>query len=275
MKTNYLIAAALCTLFFSAKTQAQSTLEVRCYSNSSIFTSIYLDENLIEYACIGDPAFYVAVFDSTCTAWKTNYDGNGYDFGNVIVRNRVESYFIFRHDNLDELNGMNGMLDAIPPDHSFVVYTPSFDYNSVNTLCPTLVQTLSDHWSNNVLQSNIMVLYGIKDQPGTFVSEIATDETDQNGDYILFNTELSCPGALGVTENAFEAPTVLYNGNGTFTVETEGTLNGIMLIDLSGRELAYAENGNQLTVRGELPTGTYIVRGMLDGRPWSRKVVVQ
>lgn len=274
MKTLYYYAGAVCSLLFSVNLQAQSTLEVRCYTTTTPYNAVYVDENMIEYAAIIDPAFYVVVFDSTCTAWQTDYNGDGYDFGNAETgRSRAESYFVFRQNDAAELTGMNTMLTTIPANHTVVIYTPQ-EYNAatIETLFPALLETLGDKWGGIVDGNDMMVLYGIEGQPQTFLSDNTVDGTDANGDYISFMNEMNCNASLSVAEQATETLNVIYTGNGAFKIETTGTPDGVVLIDFSGRQLAAATKGNEVVVPGGLPSGVYIVRGMLDGHAWSRKV---
>lgn len=266
------VAAGIC----SAAAFTQSTLEVHCYTNNTLYNAIYVDGNIVEYGCINDPAFYVAVFaPDSCTPWKTNFDGNGYDFGNAVTgRPRAESYFVFRYADSSELAGMNMLLTTLPANHPVVIYTPvSYDPGLVSSVSPELAQTLETNWGTVVQDTQIMILYGIEDQPGTFVSDV-TINSSAAGDRVAFSTILSCNASAGITGQSADQLVVLYTGNGQLQITAPGMLTDIALIDLGGRKLPAIVSGNVLTAANGLPLGSYIVCGRLNGQVWWRRVTV-
>jgi hypothetical protein len=278
MKTALSVAGALFSLLLSANTFAQSILEARCYTAQSVFNAYYIDGYIAEYGIIAEGAYYVAVIDPvTCMPWKTNYDGDGHDFGNYNTgRPRAEQYFVFRYDNEVELDGMATLLNAAPEGAAILVYTPaSYNYSEVYDVNETLATTLFEKWGAAAQENQIMVLYGVQGQPATFVTDMSVDQNDGNGDYISFTTALGCAGAAaGLEVNAVSELTVTYTGNGQLLVNTDGTPEDLMLIDPAGRELPFTANEKVLTAKNGLSPGTYIVCGTLNGRSWSRKVAV-
>ncbi|MEW6468862.1 MAG: C25 family cysteine peptidase [Bacteroidota bacterium] len=103
-------------------------------------TNFLLDLTQVEYnGCTTIPSMHVAVIDPiTLTAWGKRWIDNStvpptvynptHVFGNAndlsSCRNRVEYYFIFRHNDANQLNGMRTMLqDSVPDGHYILVYS--------------------------------------------------------------------------------------------------------------------------------------------------------
>jgi len=257
---------------------AQSELSVNCYPSNTLYNSVSINNDVVEYGVCGqEPAFYVAVFDpATCTAWKSEYNGLNpeHNFGNFngngTCRPREESYFVFQYSDTAQLTGMNTMINQIPAGFPFVIYTPiSYDYATVNGNSPALIQTLSSMWDSDVIISNhIMVLFGIQGQPATF-----TEDTLTNGDHISFTTTIC--DVTGLNETNAQLPTVSYAGDGHFFISADKPVSDVQLMSLTGERIpAGMLTGTTLLSTKPLAKGIYFVHGTMNGREWSQKVAV-
>jgi hypothetical protein len=94
----------------------------------------FIDFNSMDYnGCTGTPAFHVAVVDPvTLEPWGTRYNGENPDhfFGNYNdngpedCRQRVEYYFIFRQNNVAQMEGFQNMVEnEIPDGHIVLIYS--------------------------------------------------------------------------------------------------------------------------------------------------------
>lgn len=264
----------LLSVVSSTTLTAQSELVVNCYSSATVYNSVSLNNEIVEYALCGpENAFYVVVFDAaTCTAWGSNYEGANpdHDFGNYNTSNchlRVSNYFVFHQNDSNQLVGLNNLLNQIPIGNPIVIYTPiSYDYAVVNATCPQLAQTLASKWNPAVIQGNdIMVLFGIEGQPSTFV-----EDTTIQLDHISFTTTI-CQD-LTVNELPANELTFQYSGNNQFVVDAK--LDKIELYSIAGESLSVNQNGTILHVTNNLSSGLYVAIGTVDGKPWMKKVVV-
>jgi hypothetical protein len=225
MKTLHLQAIAL-PVFGLLTFTAYSQLEfgVKCYPSSlDLYNGVYLDGEVIEYACVADPAFYVTVYDpAACDFWGTNYMGANpdHDFSNYETgRPRVEKYFVFRYANADELNGMNEMLQQIPDGYPYAIYTPGgYSYTQVHSVSPVLAETLADYWVLAGFE-NMMVLYDVKGDPAARTSTDNLNAPDPTP-HIHFTAEISCQ--LGVEESTAAHVAVHYAGKPTLPVSRSG-----------------------------------------------------
>ena len=257
---------------------AQSELTVNCYPENTPYNSVSINNDVVEYGICGqEPAFYVAVFDpATCTAWKSEYNGLNPDhnFGNFnangTCRPREESYFVFQYSDTAQLTGMNTMLNQIPAGFPYVIYTPiSYDYATVNGNSPALIQTLISKWNPVIVEGNqIMVLFGIQGQSSSYVEDTLVDI-----DHISFTTTIC--DVTGLNETNAQLPTVSYAGEGHFLISAAKPVSEVQLMSLTGERIpAGMLTGTTLLSTKPLAKGIYFVRGTMNGREWSQKVVV-
>lgn len=256
---------------------AQLALKVECYpSQATLYNGIYLEEELIEYGCVADPAFYVSVYDPAgCSFWQTNYQGANPDhaFGNYETgRMRPESYFVFRYDNVAELNGMNEMLQQIPEGFPYVIYTPGgYSYAQVNSIAPELAQTLVSRWQS-AFEEVMIVLFEVRGVAATNIAQTVLNGTGPHGDHIRFETTIDC--TLGLDEQAAPDVAVHYAGNGTWEIASSGQLSDLAVANSAGQQIAVSQEGTKLIAANAPSQGLYIVSGTTGGKPWSKKVMV-
>lgn len=283
MKTTLNLRALALSVFglLTFTTYSQNQLRVNCYEDISqgTWNMVYLDSEIVEYACLPEPAFLVTVIDpATCSAWGTNYNGMNPDhvFGNYdgpYVRMRPEYYFAFRYAESSELDGMNNMLQQIPDGHYFVIYTPwMYDYALVSSNSPALAQTLANNWPADVQGDDILVLFGQKGNPASYVMQTDQNGTGDHGPHISFETTISC--TLGLDEQAAPDVAVQYAGNGQWEITASGKIADLQLTNIAGQQIAAVREANTLICANAISTGIYIVSGTLNGKSWSKKVAV-
>ncbi|MDH4474124.1 MAG: hypothetical protein QE487_16065 [Fluviicola sp.] len=273
MKNLYIAFFAFSSIISSLN--AQSELTVNCYPENTIYNSVSLNNDIVEYGlCSTEPAFYLSVFDpSTCLPWKTNYQGSNpmNEFGNFntngACRPRDEAYFIFQYSDSTQLAGMNDMINQIPNGFPYVIYTPiSYDYTTVNGNSSALIQTLISKWNSGIVEGNqIMVLFGIQGQPSSFAEDTLVDI-----DHISFTTTIC--DVTGLDNQLLTNTSVAYIGNDQF--ELIGNSDVVSLYSITGEEIALIKTGNIFTAQSGLSKGVYFIRGTLSGKNWSQKVVV-
>ncbi len=272
-KTMYKIVVLF--LFLTGFTHSQSTLQVRCKQliSSNLFNEIKLDNNIIEYAlCGSQPAFYVAVFDTSCTAWQTCFAGNAncknlgnYNFeGNF--RQRPEYYFAFHQNSLQNLESLDSLINVgIPDDHAFVIYTPlSFDFAAVNALHPGLGSTLTTYFGNQLVNAQMFVAFGVKGYPSSYVS----DTTIVNQEIVFSST--ICPNSVQTAsiENIEPMNNVSVSPNPfsnviTITQSTKVNVKGVHLKNMLGEEILstyeFEKEDKLLMNTSDIPAGIYFV----------------
>lgn len=273
MKNLYITFLACSSIISSLN--AQSELTVNCYPENTVYNSVSLNNEIVEYGiCSQEAAFYVTVFNpSTCTAWKTNYQGsnptNEFDNFNTngACRPREEAYFIFQYSDATQMAGMNDMINQIPDGFPYVIYTPmSYDYTTVNGNSPALIQNLISKWNPAIVEGNqIMVLFGIQGQPSSFVEDTLVDI-----DHISFTTTIC--DVTGLDAQSLTKISAEYIGNDQF--ELTGNSDEVALYSITGEEIALIKSGNIFTAQSGLSNGVYFIRGTLSGKNWSQKVVV-
>lgn len=143
--------------------------ELTCNNRSTtptISINYEIDGIQQEFAiCYPTPSIHVAVIDpATMKPWETyncpsTTSGCGctpinsnHQFGNAnngcgSCRTRVERYFVFKQNDLNQLTSLIDMVtNSVPDSHYLLIYAPlTADYNSINTLQPnffTLMQSL-------------------------------------------------------------------------------------------------------------------------------------
>src|SRR5690606_12466732 len=99
------------------------------YNDISMQNAYYINGTMQEYSvCSWNPALFVGVIDPfTFETWGTNYNGANpdHDFGSTLCRSRVEKFFIFYQDDLQQLQSFQNMvLNEVPDGHYMVIYTP-------------------------------------------------------------------------------------------------------------------------------------------------------
>lgn len=272
-KTMYKIVVVF--LFLTGFTHGQSALQVRCKQllSGNLFNEIRLDNNIIEYAlCGSQPAFYVAVFDTSCTAWQTCFAGNAncknlgnYNFeGNF--RQRPEYYFAFHQNSLQNLESLDSLLNVgIPDDHAFVIYTPlSFDYAAVNALHPGLGTTLTTYFGNQLVNAQMFVAFGVKGYPSSYIS----DTTIINQEIVFTST--ICPNVVQTASieniepiNNFSVSPNPFSNAITITQSNKVNVKSVHIKNMLGEEKLSTyeiEKEDKLVMNTQdLPAGIYFV----------------
>lgn len=164
---------------------------IKCdVTGNSTEAEYFIDFESQDYAgCTLTEAFHVAVIDPiTLIPWETRYNGQNPEnfFGNAndngSCRPRTESYFIFRQNNLDQMNGFRNMVqNEVPDGHIILIYTWQHtrpDY------WPTFLPDFSDIFSGlgantipNVTEQVPFILIGVKGQPETMVEAVGDTAT--------------------------------------------------------------------------------------------------
>ncbi|MEN9999690.1 MAG: hypothetical protein RI922_2680 [Bacteroidota bacterium] len=272
-KTMYKIVVVF--LFLTGFAQSQSALQVRCKQllSGNLFNEIKLDNNIIEYAlCGSQPAFYVAVFDTNCTAWQTCFGGNPNckDLGNYNFegnfRQRPEYYFAFHQNSIQNLESLDSLINVgIPDDHAFVIYTPlSFDYAAINALHPGLGSTLTTNFGNQLVNAQMFVAFGVKGYPSSYVSD-----TTINNQEIVFTTTI-CPNSVQTASienkeaiNTFSVSPNPFSNAINITQSTKVNVKGVHLKNMLGEEIHSTyefEKEDKLVLNStDLPAGIYFV----------------
>src|SRR5574343_1224512 len=272
-KTMYKIVVVF--LFLTGFTHGQLALQVRCKQllSGNLFNEIRLDNNIIEYAlCGSQPAFYVAVFDTSCTAWQTCFAGNAncknlgnYNFeGNF--RQRPEYYFAFHQNSLQNLESLDSLLNVgIPDDHAFVIYTPlSFDYAAVNSLHPGLGTTLTTYFGNQLVNAQMLVAFGVKGYPSSYIS----DTTIINQEIVFTST--ICPNVVQTASieniepiNNFSVSPNPFSNAITITQSNKVNVKSVHLKNMLGEEILstyeFEKEDKLLMNTPDLPAGIYFV----------------
>lgn len=251
----------------------QNTLKVECLNSQNANSSYFsLDSNVIEYGvCSSVASFYVAIIDSSCNFWETQFfqsDSTGHNLGNFnnngACRNRKERYFIFRQNNSNELKKLDSLLSyELSTNQTVLIYTPfSYSYSIVQQTCPELAQTLNNYWGNNVIIENSMiVLFGTVGYPSSYLM----DNNVINGK-IIFETQV-CPSigqsaSLFNQQNSSDFNFYPNPTNDSFTIEFNHSSNGkIEILDLKGITLMHIEyKASRIIVDiSKLNSGTYIL----------------
>jgi hypothetical protein len=147
--------------------------------------------------CSGDPSWHVAVVDPyTYESWGTRWLDTTVDppvmlnpnnnFGNQndpdinsCGRYRVKKYFAFRQNSASQMNGLRGMLDAIPDGYHILFYTWFYmDQDGMAASDPLIMPALEDLGvpAFSTLQDSVpYIFYVRKGFPETFVDTIGTD----------------------------------------------------------------------------------------------------
>lgn len=272
-KTMYKIVVVF--LFLTGFTHGQLALQVRCKQllSGNLFNEIRLDNNIIEYAlCGSQPAFYVAVFDTSCTAWQTCFAGNAncknlgnYNFeGNF--RQRPEYYFAFHQNSLQNLESLDSLLNVgIPDDHAFVIYTPlSFDYAAVNSLHPGLGTTLTTYFGNQLVNAQMFVAFGVKGYPSSYIS----DTTIINQEIVFTST--ICPNVVQTASieniepiNNFSVSPNPFSNAITITQSNKVNVKSVHIKNMLGEEILstyeFEKEDKLLMNTPDLPAGIYFV----------------
>lgn len=207
-----IILLSVILFFLQLPSIAQVSLEIECHQNIQMNLSnrISMDGNLLEYGICGIvPSFYVSVIDTNCIAWCAGAAGSVSDFGNInnfgVCKPRCENYFVYRQKDSLQLVYLDSLLNYwIPDDHVIAIWTPFFyNFDSVNTVCPQLANTLVNKWGNNVQSDSIIVLFGVQGVPQSF-----SVDTLSNGISINVSKTI-CPypnpnpyPSLGIEENS-------------------------------------------------------------------------
>lgn len=255
---------------------AQSTLAVNCYDTDTPFNSVSLDENIVEYGIVTpEPGFYVTVFDqSACSAWGTNYNGAnpGHSFGNYNEANsrpRVEYYFFFKYSDSLQLAGMLNMLQQIPAGHAIVIYTPiSYDYAVVNAVNSNLTQELKNRWDPAIIEGNqIMILFGEQGLANSYV-----EETTISAQQVSYSTTIC--GQLAVDESLISMKLFSKKNGRIFELNPDLGISELRVFDAMGKEIPFAQTGNELQFSGELSDGIYLFRGRTNGKTFQSKQLI-
>ena len=278
-KTMYKIVVIF--LFLTGFTHSQSALQVRCKQllSGNLSNEIKLDNNIIEYAlCGSQPAFYVAVFDTNCTAWQTCFGGNpncknlgNYNFeGNF--RQRPEYYFAFHQSSLQNLESLDSLLNVgIPDDHAFVIYTPlSFDYSAINALHPGLGSTLTTYFGNQLVDAQMFVAFGVKGYPSSYVS----DTTIVNQE-IVFTTTI-CPNSAQTAStqnngalNDFLVSPNPFTNEIAITQSSQFEIKSVHLKNMLGEEIEstyeFVQKDKLVLNTTDFPAGMYFVEILTSG----------
>ena len=183
-------------------------------------TEWYIDLERQEYnGCSATPAMHVGVVDpNTFISWGTRADGQNpnNDFGNAndstACRSRVEKYFIFRGNNLDQLTGFQNMLDnEIPNGHFIVVYTwrylNRFSMDGLYTPALDAVEALGGSNVRLVPDSVPYILITQKGNPG-FAQEAWGNSI---GDLITLSVSAPVTGNTGQIAGPVAGPATAWN----------------------------------------------------------------
>jgi hypothetical protein len=140
-------------------------LECEVHDNANSFTSYAetlwkLNSQIMESnICSTAPSIHVAVIDpSTMEPWGSFNNGQNIDnqFGNVnngpACRNRVENYFIFRQNSINQLQALDNMIaNEVPEGHYLLIYTARFaQYDNWQSLYPNLFSTMQTLGSDSI-----------------------------------------------------------------------------------------------------------------------------
>ncbi|MEO8086668.1 MAG: T9SS type A sorting domain-containing protein [Bacteroidota bacterium] len=162
--------------FTNVSAQTTHYIDVTDYgspSNSGEFnaTGYSIDGQAVEYnGCTGVPSIHVAIIDSISCLPLTNcnknlgqanifYDPNGDCISDInttyTCRSRAESYFIFRSNDVAQMQSLSHLLDSCGNGNYILVYTfmpsvfstiDSAFSNSLQRLGSTLITTLPDNF---------------------------------------------------------------------------------------------------------------------------------
>ncbi len=163
----------------------------------------------IEYGvCTTIPSFQVAVLDPiTLYPWKTYWNGQNpeHQFGNANngagCRNRVEQFFIFRQNSVQQLENFQNMLAQIPDNYYVIIFSGIRSDTTLWNSTPTSVfQTFTDIGTTQVQNSNnkSFILVYRKGDP-TFVHEALSSETP--GETLIFTVPVISKRVSGVEES--------------------------------------------------------------------------
>lgn len=163
----------------------------------------------IEYGiCTTTPSIHVAVLDPiTLYPWKTFWNGQNSDhqFGNANngagCRNRVEQFFIFRQNSVQQLENLQNMLAQIPDGHYVIVYSGVRSDTTLWSSTPTsLFQTFTDIGATQVQNSHSksFALIYKKGDP-TFVHEALSSEAA--GEMLIYSVPVISKRVSGVEES--------------------------------------------------------------------------
>jgi hypothetical protein len=188
---------------------------VKCdVTGNSVDAEYFIDFESQEYnGCGGIAAFHVAVIDPVnLIPWGSRWNGLNPDhyFGNVndngSCRNRVERYFIFRQNDLDQMSGFQNMIEnEIPDGYIFLIYTWQ---RAEPTLWPTFLPDYSDLFNGigaddiAALDSQVPFIFiGVKGEPSLSVQVIGDTVTSSiTSEYfapVFGNTGTMTSGLIG------------------------------------------------------------------------------
>lgn len=201
---------------------SQVSLQIECYKSTQniYYNKISMDGQMVEYGYLSStPSFYVAIIDTNCVAWGTQFDSENidHDFGNYNGNfSRVMHYFTYYQTDSLSLVHMDSLLNTwIPDGHVIAIWTPvHYNFNDVNTVCPRLGNTLLTKWGPNVQSDSIIVLFGEQGNPQSFSVDTLT-----NGESIIVTKEICSNLTLGIDEYAIASQKSI-----------------IRVVDLMGRE---------------------------------------
>lgn len=264
-------------IILTSMAYGQSELAVNCYNSDTPFNSYAIDNVVIEYGLCGlQPSFYVGVIDpSNCMAWGTNHNGANptHAFGNLnegSCRQRVEYFFVFDTGDSLQLAGMVNMLQNIPSGHSIVIYTPiSYNYSSVNTVNPNLIQELESRWNPSIIQGNdIMILYGEQGNAASYV-----EETTQNGGQVSFSKTI-CNTNLSINKQEIKNKLFVQQNGTTFTLNPDLKIENLQIADASGRVIPFVRDDQTIQLSEGIHAGVYLFSAEGGGKTYRSKQLI-
>lgn len=234
-------------------------------------TFYMIDTDTVDYSgCSPTPAFHVAIIDDNCMPWGTKWTDHSltppvvynpfHDFGQYnsdgFCRDRVEYFFIFRHDNQNELRNMDTLLNSIPNGYSIAIYSWMYsNTHSVDSLAPELITTLHN------LGFSLYTVPATQNQTITFsvikgdISTVMAASGGQTGAFLAQGMDMNCINTsltedkFSLSSKAYPNPTTgityltqnhsqlsilsIYNQSGQL-VSNERVVGNTIAIDLTG-----------------------------------------